>query len=45
MALCYDPVLAAMFWLVMLAAFAFDGECDKPIRPMMPISDFCLAAC
>jgi hypothetical protein len=36
-ALCYDPVLTVPFWLVLLAAFAFDSEMRKPIRPMMPI--------
>jgi hypothetical protein len=36
-ALCYDPVLAAPFWIVVLVAFVCDGETRKPIRPMAPI--------
>jgi hypothetical protein len=36
-ALCYDPVLAAPFWLVLLAAFPFDSEMRRLIRPMAPI--------
>ena len=36
-AFCYDPVMAAPFWMVMLAAFAFDGEMRKPVRAMWPI--------
>jgi hypothetical protein len=36
-ALCYDPVLAAPFWIVMLVAFACDREARKTIRPMAPI--------
>jgi hypothetical protein len=36
-ALCYGPVLAAPFWLLMLAAFVWDRNLRKPIRPMAPI--------
>jgi hypothetical protein len=36
-ALCYDPVLATPFWLVLLAAFVFDSEMRRLIRPMAPI--------
>jgi hypothetical protein len=37
LALCYDPVIALPFWLVLLAAFVFDQKLRKPIRPMAPI--------
>ncbi len=37
LAICYDPVIGASFWLVLLAAFAFDVEMRRPVRAMLPI--------
>ena len=36
-ALLYDPVVAAPFWIVMLLAFVFDRTLRKLLRPMLPI--------
>lgn len=35
-ALLYDPLIAAPFWIVVLAAFALDEPFRRLLRPMMP---------
>ncbi len=37
LALLYDPVLAAPFWIVALAGFALNGTLRRVVRPMLPI--------
>jgi hypothetical protein len=36
-ALCYDPLIAGPFWLVLLIALAVDREMRQLVRPMLPI--------
>jgi len=37
LALLYDPVMAAPFWLIALTAFAFDKQMRKLVKPMLPV--------
>jgi hypothetical protein len=37
LALLYDPVMSAPFWLVALAAFVFDKQMRTLVKPMLPV--------
>ena len=36
-ALLYDPLIAAPFWVILLIAFASDGQFRRMLRPMLPM--------